>query len=322
VLCVCPTDGRREVIEVAAASDVAPSTVERLKAVRNRLGYDAAAYVSLRFATGTTTESVEILGRAETRAVIAELDVRAAVESAFGIEVESVRTGDARPAGASTTDGDRTARADTCGGDDRGAVTQLSCSADERAVALVSQALGDSVTERRLLAAGPEGLLSEASLTEHLPRSEKPQFLLENRWRGVTSDRHGTITPDDDYRALAALTGERVFVVVGTHEGDLTISLPYGAIRCVESSAGVTKRRLTVETDDDVYDLWASADALGGTELAAAAKFVANRRDEGAIWTESTPDVSAFDSHAVETTRRELLQRAVGYDGELALDWV
>jgi hypothetical protein len=303
------------VVEVAAASDVAPSAVERLAAVRNRLGYDAAAYVSLRFAAGTTTESVEILGREETRAVISELDVRAAVESAFGIEFESARSGEARPSRESATDADRTTRADTRGGDDRGAVTQLSYSADERAAALVSQALGDSVTERRLLATGPAGPLSEASLAEHLRRSEQPQFLLENRWRGVTSDRHGTIAPDDDYRALAALTGERVLVVVGTHDGDLTVSLPYGAITGVESSAGVTKRRLTVETDDDVYDLWASADAIGETELAAAAEFVANRCDEGAVWTESEPHVSAFESHAVETTRRELLQRAVGYGG-------
>jgi hypothetical protein len=321
VLCVCPTDGRREVVEVAAASDVGRAALARLEAVRTRLDYDAAVYVSLRFEGGGAERDVEILGRSEIRDVIGALGLRPAVESAFGIEI-----GRASSEGVVRNDGVEAASVtarETAGDAEReGPVSQLSYSIDERAAALVSQARGDSVTERRLLVGETGALLGGAPLIERLDRSERPQFVLESRRRGVASERHGTLAPTGDFRALTAVTDERLLAVVGTDDGDRAISVPLGAITAVESNAGVIRSRLSVETDDDAYDLWTGAGAVDGAELAAAEAFVANRRSERSVWNESTPDVSAFEAHAVETTRREFVGRAAGYGaGALALYW-
>jgi hypothetical protein len=323
VLCVCPTDGRREVVEVAAASDVGRAALERLAAVRDRLDYDAAVYVSLRFGGGGGGRDVEILGRSEVREVIGELGLRTAVESAFGIEIDRTAT-----PGENTdrADGVGTARAtarETAGGAEReGTTSQLSYSIGERADALVSQARGDSVTERRLLGSETTGPLADAPLIERLRRSEHPQFVLESRRRGVASDRHGTLAPSSDFRALTAVTDERLLAVVGTESRDRTISVPWGAITAVETDAGVFSSRLSVVTDDDAYDFWASAGAIDDAELAAAESFVASRRSERSVRAAPTPDVSAFESHAVETTRREFVGRAAGYGaGALALYW-
>jgi len=94
--------------------------------------------------------------------------------------------------------------------------------------------------------------------------TEKPVYVLTNEKRGIKhddGDGERTVTPGEEYNAVAAATDERVLLVVGGNaDGESRnrrVSLPYTEIRSVEANHGMLKNRLTVTArTSDRYHFW------------------------------------------------------------------
>lgn len=100
---------------------------------------------------------------------------------------------------------------------------------------------------------GDGGLLRGRPLDARFEGSEEPAYLLtsEKGIRHERDDETKTVTPGSDCAAVAAVTDERVLLVVGGNSDDQgnpdrSVSLPYTEIRAVESNRGVLKSRLTI----------------------------------------------------------------------------
>jgi len=95
--------------------------------------------------------------------------------------------------------------------------------------------------------------LSGKRLGERFEGSETPETILTSD-KGIKHERDEqskTVAPGDDRAAVAAITDERVLLVVGGNSDDngnpdRSVSLPYTEIRSVETNKGVLKSRLTV----------------------------------------------------------------------------
>jgi hypothetical protein len=100
---------------------------------------------------------------------------------------------------------------------------------------------------------GDGGLLDGQPLESRFEGSEEPVFVLTSE-KGIKHERDDetkVVTPGEDCAAVAAVTDERVLLVVGGNSDDQgnpdrSVSLPYTEVRSVESNRGVLKSRLTV----------------------------------------------------------------------------
>ena len=125
---------------------------------------------------------------------------------------------------------------------------------------------------------GREGqYLAGKRLGERFEGSETPGTILTSD-RGIKHERDDetkTVAPGEDCAAVAAITDERVLLVVGGNSDDngnpdRSVSLPYTEIRSVETSKGVLKSRLTItaRTSDQYHFLVGGREELD--EVAAA----------------------------------------------------
>ncbi len=113
------------------------------------------------------------------------------------------------------------------------------------------------------------GYLKGATLEDFFEATEEPAYVLTNEKRGVKhedSDGERVVRPGSAYNAVAAVTDERVLLLVGGNEDksgqNRSVSLPYTEIRSVESKSGMLKSRLTLTArTSDRYTFW-----LGGRE--------------------------------------------------------
>src|SRR6056297_3514446 len=97
------------------------------------------------------------------------------------------------------------------------------------------------------------GYLRGKRLTDYFEGSERPAFVLSNEAKGIKHERGdetAVVTPGEDYQAVAAVTNERVLLVVGGNDErgghNREVSLPYTEIRSIETRTGVFKSRLTI----------------------------------------------------------------------------
>lgn len=98
-----------------------------------------------------------------------------------------------------------------------------------------------------------EGYLRGKRLTDYFEGTEQPAFVLSNETKGIKHEQGGETTvvePGDDYQAVAAITDERVLLLVGGNDErtglNRDVSLPYTEIRAVETKTGMFKSRLTI----------------------------------------------------------------------------
>lgn len=123
----------------------------------------------------------------------------------------------------------------------------------------VAKQVGMNVTQ--ITAAGVSDgsrgdFLQGKPLPEYFEGTEEPEFVLSNENRGIeheTGDGTETIEPGPNCRAVAAITDERVLLVVGNsrddREGDREVSIPYTDLRSIETNTGVLKSRLSLTTE-------------------------------------------------------------------------
>ncbi|WP_136716227.1 PH domain-containing protein [Halorientalis salina] len=123
-----------------------------------------------------------------------------------------------------------------------------------------------------------DGYLRGKRLTDYFEGTERPAFVLSNESKGIEHEQGEETTvvePGSDYRAVAAITNERVLLAVGGNDErtglNRDVSLPYTEIRSVETETGLFKSRLTITArTSDTYHF-----PLGGrTDLADVEAFV------------------------------------------------
>jgi len=113
------------------------------------------------------------------------------------------------------------------------------------------------------------GYLDGESLEDFFEGTEEPAYVLTNEKKGIEhedGDGERVVKPGSGYNAVAAVTDERVLLLVGGNADgagrNRSVSLPYTEIRSVETSSGVFKSRLTVTArTSDRYTFW-----VGGRE--------------------------------------------------------
>jgi len=116
---------------------------------------------------------------------------------------------------------------------------------------------------------GGNGYLAGVTLEDFFEGTEEPAYVLTNEKRGIEhedSDGERVVKPGSDYNAVAAVTDERVLLLVGGNDDgngqNRSVSLPYTEIRSVETKSGMLKSRLTLTArTSDRYTFW-----LGGRE--------------------------------------------------------
>ncbi|RXK51520.1 PH domain-containing protein [Halorientalis pallida] len=116
---------------------------------------------------------------------------------------------------------------------------------------------------------GGHGYLAGVTLEDFFEGTEEPAHVLTNEKRGIKhedGDGERVVKPGSECNAVAAVTDERVLLLVGGNEDgngqNRSVSLPYTEIRSVEAKSGVLKSRLTLTArTSDRYTFW-----LGGRE--------------------------------------------------------
>ncbi|WP_135823972.1 PH domain-containing protein [Halorussus ruber] len=140
------------------------------------------------------------------------------------------------------------------GGDD-----EIRYEYDEEYVAQVVESAEDDTvtaevltrTDSKRLFSG-SGYLHDQSLLAHLDAAEQPHYVFHNEESGVITTSDGSrLEPGANYRAVAAFTDSRLFVVVGQDSGDETLSASYDEITGFDVKSG--NSRFVVETDDEGY---------------------------------------------------------------------
>ncbi|MFD1585490.1 PH domain-containing protein [Halorientalis brevis] len=140
--------------------------------------------------------------------------------------------------------------------------------------------MGGRLDAEQILRSGSDagssgGYLRGKRLTDYFEGSERPAFVLSNETKGIKHERGGetaVVTPGEDYQAVAAVTNERVLLVVGGNDErggrNREVSLPYTEIRSIETKTGVFKSRLTItaRTSDTYHFVLSGREALDEVE--------------------------------------------------------
>lgn len=103
------------------------------------------------------------------------------------------------------------------------------------------------------------GYFNDKPLIDRLYDGERVGYALQNLTKGVTvsnGDSHDTISPHSSYRAVLLVTDQRLLYVIGQQNGDKMFSVRLDDVRNVETSLGVLKDRITVQTDNETYDMY------------------------------------------------------------------
>jgi hypothetical protein len=117
--------------------------------------------------------------------------------------------------------------------------------------------MGGRLSPEQVLSSGGDSQSGEylqgKTLTDYFEGTERPAFVLTNESRGIThvdGDEERMVRPGTGCSAVAAITDERVLLVVGGNEEgagrNRDVSLPYTEIRSVDSKRGMLKSRLTI----------------------------------------------------------------------------
>ncbi|WP_256299311.1 DUF5797 family protein [Haloarchaeobius salinus] len=126
---------------------------------------------------------------------------------------------------------------------------------------VISQAEGQ--IDRQLLSGQGEGglfttgYLSDSPFYELLSANEVPHYLFASAKKAPTIDGHPQRDSLDDYRAITAVTSDRILYAVGASDGDITGEIGYDEIDAVDitdvGSPLRSKPVLLVETVDQEY---------------------------------------------------------------------
>lgn len=199
--------------------------------------------------------------------------------------------------------------------------------------------MGGSLNAKQIPRSGTDGgssagYLRGKRLNDFFEGTEQPAFVLTNERKGIKQEQGAetqVVKPAEDYQAVAAITDERVLLVVGGNDErsglNRDVSLPYTEIRSVETKTGVFKSRLTItaRTSDTYHFVLSGREDLAEVEAfieRAISHWVAvDRRLEKA-----RDHLSTIESHlesgeteaAADAYRRtrELLDQAAGVAAE------
>ena len=126
---------------------------------------------------------------------------------------------------------------------------------------LISQARGS--ISRQSLTGERTGLFSKQYLSsdtvyKRLHTDEAVHYLLTNPSQGVViqemaTSEAKTITPDTDYYALAAVTDQRIFFLIGGEDDDTFVEIPGPDIAEVQLENSFFTTNLIIETDTKKY---------------------------------------------------------------------
>ncbi|MFB6083854.1 MAG: PH domain-containing protein [Halorientalis sp.] len=140
--------------------------------------------------------------------------------------------------------------------------------------------MGGSTNEGRTVSSdgSGNGYLEGTTLDDFFEGTEEPTYVLTTEKRGIKhedGDGERVVEPGSGYSAVAAVTDERVLLLVGGNDGgtgqNRTVSLPYTEIRSVETKQGMLKSRLTLTArTSDRYTFWVS----GREDLEHVAEYV------------------------------------------------
>jgi len=103
---------------------------------------------------------------------------------------------------------------------------------------VISQAEGQ--IDRQLLSGQGEGglfttgYLSDSPFYELLSANEVPHYLFASAKKAPTIDGHPQRDSLDDYRAITAVTSDRILYAVGASDGDITGEIGYDEIDAVD----------------------------------------------------------------------------------------
>lgn len=117
--------------------------------------------------------------------------------------------------------------------------------------------------------------LNGRSIYERLHENEKIHYLLTNRSDGVTvvtddGSEPRQISPDSGFRALAAVTSQRIFFVIGKESRDRFIELSGGEITNATLESGLLSTELTFETGAKSYTFGVSKRKSSDPEAAVS----------------------------------------------------
>jgi hypothetical protein len=186
---------------------------------------------------------------------------------------------------------------------------------------LIENANHDSVTESRLTELDSGGFtgrsgveLHDQPINDYLTEGEQPHYIFYTGGHNVkvTSEKDGnSFGIDGD--AMYCLTDERVLVVVGRGEGDVSFSVPYEAVAELECKSARMKHRISLITEagyvvedayeassDDVSDLAEGrykidlfiVNAFDSEDIDSADRFLKNVINTGEVVTTEGGDVS------------------------------
>ncbi|WP_267644044.1 homing endonuclease associated repeat-containing protein [Haloarchaeobius amylolyticus] len=103
------------------------------------------------------------------------------------------------------------------------------------------------------------GYFSTKPLVQRFQPRERPNFVFENRKRGIDIEegtRTENISPEDDFRAAIILTNQRILCVFGEQNRDRVVTISYDTIDKVEVSKGIRRDKIVVKAEGRTYHLY------------------------------------------------------------------
>lgn len=121
------------------------------------------------------------------------------------------------------------------------------------------------------------GYLHDKPLVDYLKESESLEYLFDNKKKGITATRDGeeqTINPGSDYRAILAVTSQRILCVVGGANGDEVIEIPLQETSWITVDNRSGNGILKVETRWGTIEF----NTYSGSEISSAAGYIERRQ--------------------------------------------
>ncbi|MFB6111389.1 MAG: PH domain-containing protein [Halobacteriaceae archaeon] len=173
---------------------------------------------------------------------------------------------------------------------------------------LAAAARGDSVTQSRLIddGGGAFGGLAEGAILDHIEHGEQPHYILTSRTGGVRAETpEGTITRTSDRRrrSYCVVTDGRILFLLSRSDGDDRISVPYAAMTNIETSTGLLRKEVSVNTEASRY-VFAPERTVSDDEFDAAMTYARERLHA------AERDTASVDAGGIDEIRELVIEAA------------